>query len=511
MTKQKTVEFELNPITKAMSRTPMVLLVYQQDWCADTSYVKVAEKSRRIGLTWAEAADSALLAASANGMDTWYVGYNKDMALEFIRDCANWAKFYGLAASEIEETQEVFKEGKDEESILAFTIRFASGWRITALSSSPSNLRGKQGRVIIDEAAFHPCLSELLKAAMALLMWGGQVHIISTHDGVDNPFNELCQEIREGKKPYSLHTITFRDAMEDGLYERICLRTNRPYTKEGEIEWEAGIRASYGEDASEELDCIPKNSGGKWLSRALIESQMHSHTPLIRKEMPLDFELIDEPVRAKEIQQWLKEEIQPLLDNLDKSRPHFVGEDFARKGDLTSLVIAAQQSNLTNEIQFIVELGNMPYAQQEQIVLYILKALPRFSGGAFDGGGNGGALAEKARDTFGTDLIHSIHLTEKWYKENTAPFKAALEDGTLTKIPKNADVLADLRAFEIVRGVPRIPDKRVRSVDGGKNKRHGDTGIALLLLHFATRQEIKLPVKAHSRKPRASRKLTQGY
>lgn len=511
MSKQQTVELDLNPIMQAMSRTPMVLLGYQQRWCEDTSPVKVVEKSRRIGLTWGEAADCALLAASNSGMDVWYVGYNKDMALEFIRDCANWAKFYGLAASEVEETQEVFKEGKDEESILAFTIRFASGWRITALSSSPSNLRGKQGLVIIDEAAFHPCLSELLKAAMALLMWGGRVHIISTHDGVDNPFNELIQEIREGKKPYSLHTITFEDAMKDGLYERICLRTNRAYSKEGEQQWEAEIRASYGEDAAEELDCIPKNSGGKWLSRALIESQMHSHTPLVRKEMARDFELIDEPVRAKEIEQWLKEEIQPLLDDLEKTRPHFVGEDFARKGDLTSLVIAAQQPNLTNEIQFIVELGNMPYAQQEQIVLYILKALPLFSGAAFDGGGNGGSLAEKARDAFGDSLIHIIQLSEKWYKENTAPFKAALEDGTLTKLPKNADVLADLRAFEIVRGVPRIPDKRAKSVDGGKNKRHGDTGIALLLLHFATRQDVRLPVVAVTRRARRSQTISEGY
>jgi phage FluMu gp28-like protein len=62
------------------------------------------EKSRRIGLSWAEAADSALLASKQSGMDVWYVGYNKDMAQEFIRDCANWSKFYQLAAGEIEET-----------------------------------------------------------------------------------------------------------------------------------------------------------------------------------------------------------------------------------------------------------------------------------------------------------------------------------------------------------------------------------------------------------------------
>jgi phage FluMu gp28-like protein len=182
-------------------RAPTVLLPYQQRWCADTSPVKVMEKSRRIGLSWGEAADSALLSASQSGMDTWYIGYNKDMAQEFIRDCADWAKHYSLAAGEIEETEEVFINGDDEKAILAFVIRFASGHRITALSSRPNNLRGKAGRVIIDEAAFHEQLGELLKAAMALLMWGGQVHVISTHDGVDNPFNELITDARSGKSP----------------------------------------------------------------------------------------------------------------------------------------------------------------------------------------------------------------------------------------------------------------------------------------------------------------------
>ena len=37
-----------------------VLLGYQKRWIADESPLKIAEKSRRTGLTWAEAADAAL-------------------------------------------------------------------------------------------------------------------------------------------------------------------------------------------------------------------------------------------------------------------------------------------------------------------------------------------------------------------------------------------------------------------------------------------------------------------
>src|SRR5690606_4884237 len=106
----------------------------------------------------------------------------------------------------------------DERAIKTYTIRFASGFRIVALSSRPANLRGKQGVVVIDEAAFHGQLDELLKAALALLIWGGRVRVISTHNGDVNPFNELVNEIRSGGRKGTVHRIDFHQAVEDGLY-----------------------------------------------------------------------------------------------------------------------------------------------------------------------------------------------------------------------------------------------------------------------------------------------------
>ncbi len=494
---------------EALGRTPMALLPYQQAWCADESPVKICEKSRRIGLSWGEAADTALLAASTKGMNAWYIGYNKDMALEFIKDCANWAKFYGLAAGEIEETEEVFVENDEKKSVLAFVIRFASGWRITALSSRPSNLRGKQGRVIIDEAAFHDQLSELLKAAMALLMWGGQVHIISTHDGVDNPFNELITDVRAGKKPYSIHRITFDEAVEQGLYQRICLRLGREWAPEAEAAWCKEIRDFYGEDASEELDCIPKNGGGKWLNRALIESRMNAYTPVIRYDQTDAFGLLPEPKRAAEVADWIADTLQPLLDGLDATRVSFVGEDFARSGDRTVLIPLLQQQNLTLKPPFVLELGNMPFAQQEQIMKHLLHGLPNLRGAALDARGNGQSLAEAMQDEFGASVVEAVMLSENWYRLHTAPFKAALEDGTLDGLPKDEDILSDLRAFELINGVPRIPAVRTKGVDG--QKRHGDAGIAFVLAHYASRELNIGPVKVSSRQTTRRSRLTRGY
>ncbi len=53
--------------------------------------VVIYEKSRRIGITWAVAALAVLVAGmgkSAGGMDVFYMGYNLEMAREFIVYCA---------------------------------------------------------------------------------------------------------------------------------------------------------------------------------------------------------------------------------------------------------------------------------------------------------------------------------------------------------------------------------------------------------------------------------------
>lgn len=487
-----------------------LLLGYQKRWIADDSQLKIAEKSRRTGLTWAEAADDVLIASRTKadgGSDVFYIGSNKEMAREFIDACAMWASKFNRASGEIQ--QEIFND--EDKDILTYVIYFASGFKIKALSSNPKNLRGMQGVVVIDEAAFHEYLAEVLKAALALTMWGAKVRLISTHNGTDNLFNELILDSRAGRKRYAIHTITLEDACREGLYQRICQVSKQHWTANKEREWVENLLndTASEEDALEEYFCVPKNGSGLWLSRALIERQMSESTPVIRFTAKDGFSLVPEYERYKEIADWCERILSPVLATLNPDLLHFMGEDFARSGDMTSFVVLAQQQNLVRKVAFIVELGNMPYKQQEQIVLFILKRLPRFAGAAFDARGNGGFLAESARDAFGS-LIDCVQLSEKWYREHTAPFKAALEDGELEDIPKDADILADLRSFQVIKGVPRIPDKRTKSTDG-KTKRHGDTAISLLLAHYASRQLVQMPVKPLARKARRSKALVEGY
>jgi phage FluMu gp28-like protein len=457
-----------------------VLLPYQQAWVADESQVCVAEKSRRVGLSWAEACKSVLKAAPANGDDTWYIGYNKDMSEEFIRDCAFWAQHFNVVAGELEE----FMFNDEERDILAFRIRFASGLRITALSSRPSNLRGKQGRVVIDEAAFHDKLGELLKAAFALLIWGGTVSIISTHDGVENPFNELINDIRAGKKPYSLHRITFDEAIAQGLCKRVFLSTGRTWSAQAEAEWAETIRAIYRPNDSEELDVIPSQSGGAYMSRSLIESRMDQSIPVLRLTCPDAFEQRPSAEREAFVADWIEEHLQPLLAALPRDLRSVYGLDFARTGDLSVLYPLLEEQNLHRRMPFLVEMRNVPFKQQEQLLFWVADHLPRFSGGAHDARGNGQYLAEVAMQRYGASMIHQVMLTQQWYRENMPRYKAAFEDGEIT-IAKDADVLADHRAIVVDKGVPKVPDSgHTTGSDGGQ--RHGDAAIAGALAWHAS-------------------------
>lgn len=479
---------------------PAVLLSYQQRWVADTSPLKIAEKSRRIGLTWAEAADDVLEAAREGGSNTFYIGPTQDMALEFIEACAMWARAYDYAASQIEEG--IFEDG--DRQIKTFKIDFpATGRRIVALSSRPTNLRGKQGNIVIDEAAFHNDLGELLKAAMAMLLWGNKVRVISTHDGETNPFNELIEDIRAGKRKGSIHRITFREAVDEGLYRRVCLRRGIDWTAEGEQQWVEDAYAFYGTDAAEELDVIPSQGSGAYLPRSLIERCMDASLPVVTYRCTNEFTYRPEREREADTLQWCEDNIRPLLEALDPRLLKYYGSDFARVGDASVIVPGVEDAQLNVTVPFIVEMRNVPFAQQKQILRYVVHGFMRFMAGAMDATGNGAEMAEWAAQQFGSTNVAEIKLSLDWYRQNMPRVKAAFEDGTL-KLPKHANVLADLRAIKKVNGVAHVPkDAREKGADG--EMRHGDIAVALALLLFAIAEMEPVPLEFETLGARSTR------
>ena len=100
-------------------------------------------------------------------------------------------------------------------------------------------------------------------------------------------------------------------------------------------------------------------------------------------------------------------------------------------------------------------------------------------------------LAEVAQQEFGEHMIEAVQFSKGWYRENTPKFKQAFEDGDIRSIPRDDDVLQDLRSFKQIQGVAQIPsDERTLEKAKRGRKRHGDAGIACLLGHYASERDI---------------------
>jgi len=482
-----------------------ILLPYQARWTADRSPVKIGEKSRRIGWSYCEASDSVLHAADGErGANVYYISYDKEMTAGFIQDCATWARAFHVAAGAIGEQVLTRDDGRD---IHVYDIAFDSGHRIQTFSSNPRNLRskGRPGeRLVIDEAAFVDDLEELLKAALAMTMWGGSVHIFSTHNGDDNPFNTLIQDARAGRNDYPVHRVTLDDAISDGLFRRICEVTGRAWSPEAEREWRESLIRRYRPNEDEELFCIPALGGGTYLPRELVEACM-ADAPLVRFDGSRAFNLLPEPARAAEIDDWLAEVVRPVLAGLDRGRRHVFGMDFARSGDMTCIVPLELGADLRKRWPFVLEMHNVPYRQQSQVMRAVGNALPRFSGCAIDATGNGGFVAEDARDEWGSLVVDEVHFTEEFYRTEFPRYKASLED-RMTIIVRHDDVLEDHRAVKLIRGVPRVPPAKTDK----KGERHGDSAIAGLLADYAARRDVA-PIDFESAGPSESMAGLDGW
>lgn len=479
-----------------------ILMLHQKEWLEDQSPLKLGEKGRRTGITYAEALDDTLIAAaaqSAGGDNVFYIGDTKDKGREFIGYVAHFAKVVAKQLLPIEEF--LFEDKKEDGTskfISGFRVQFASGHRVEALSSRPENIRGLQGVVVIDEAAFHQNVRAVLDAVNALLIWGGRIRVISTHNGKLNPFNELINEAKAGKVPFSLHFIPFAKAVENGLFKRVCLLRGNEFSAEAEREWEAKIRGSYGlrkAQMGQELDAIPADAAGAALSQVVIESVTSPDVRVIRWTLGNDFAELTPAARKRVTETFLKEQVQPVLARLDDRFRHDLGWDFARSGDTSGPVVTELGPDLVRRQKLVLELRNVPFETQRDVAFFILRRLPRFGHAAFDATGNGAYLAEVCAigyvdkgnvvPGFGA-RVSQIKLSQEWYRLNAVAYVNAFGEKTIV-VAADADVVLDHQALAYVGGIIKVPDD-FRFKGSAGFERHGDTAIGGMLAWYASRQ-----------------------
>jgi phage FluMu gp28-like protein len=216
---------------------------------------------------------------------------------------------------------------------------------------------------------------------------------------------------------------------------------------------------------------------------------MSKDVPVIRWNFDLSFLERGETALHKDGEDWINYSLRPVLDRIKRGLMSYFGEDFGRSGDLTVIWPLQVGTGLMRRTPFVIELRNVPFNQQRQVLFYLVDALAersgRFVGGAMDARGNGQYLAEQAALRYGS-RIEQVMLSSEWYRDNMPRYKAAFEDGTI-ELPADADILGDHRMLRMEQGVAKIPERRMRGGDG--HQRHGDSAIAGALAYYATKSD----------------------
>jgi phage FluMu gp28-like protein len=461
---------------KNIPETDTFLLGYQSRWVKDSSRLKIAEKSRQIGWSWATAYSLVRKKSLKTAqLDAWISSRDDIQARLFLEDCKSFAALLSTAAKDIGE------QVIDEKGHSAYVLSFANNLRIHSMSSNPDAQAGKRGDRVLDEFALHPDPRKLYTIAYPGITWGGSMEIFSTHRGSANFFNDLINEIKHKKNPkgFSLHRVTLQDALDQGfLYKLQCkLPEDDQRQAMDEAQYFDFIRAGCADEESfmQEYMCVPADDNAAFLSYDLI------NTCVLRGPDTAMMYAIESTLDFAGRKGYIKTLSKYDLDEAAKlGIPLYLGVDVGRDHDLTVLWLAGRIGGLLFPIR-IVEMAGVEFDKQEK-ELYDLLSLPGLMRACIDNTGIGRQFTERAQKKFSQYKVEAITFTGQIKEQLAYPVRMGFEDRSL-RIPDDDTITADLRAIK--KETTSAGNIRF-TADRGKNG-HADRFWALaLMVHAAT-------------------------
>ncbi len=396
-------------------------LPYQLGWIRDSSRFKIAEKSRRVGMTYAQSYEDVIDAARAKGgMDVWFSSADESAAKEYIRYCAQWAKLFDIAARDLGEV--VIDKKQD---VKAFVIELASGKRINALSSNPKAFRSKGGKLVLDEFAFHAQPEEMWKAARPIITWGYPVRVLSTYNGKGNRYFRLVDDAKKGNQ-WTLHTVTIEDAVAQGLADKIAGQT---LTAAERLQWLADERATCGDEETwqQEYMCVPVDEATAWLPWELITSGEHAHA--------------GDPGRYQ-------------------GGDCYVGVDIGRRRDLTVIWVNERVGDVYWQRE-IVRMKGKSFAEQDAELARVFNTY-RVRRCCMDQTGIGEKPVEDAKRAYGTFRVEGVIFTAAVKQALATLIKQRFEDRRVRIMSERAvrESHHAVRKVQTVAGNPRFDADR---------------------------------------------------
>lgn len=434
-----------------MTTNAKYFLPYQVAWIKDDSRLKIVEKSRQIGFSYADSYRSVRLAAGKDAkLDVWVVSRDELQARQYLLYCKRWAKVLNHAAEDLGE--QLIDADKN---LTAHVLRFANGLSIYCLSSNPDAIVGKTGHVVLDEFALHKDQRTLYAVAKPVIQWGGTLSVISTHRGAQTVFNEIIGDIKErgNRMGWSLHSIPVQVAVEQGLVEKINAATKRNDTRE---DWLKRQRDECLDEESwlQEYCCIPADEASAFLSYDLIAG-----------------------CEYKPGDNW-------QTDLADAKGVLYGGTDVGRVNDLTVHWVIEKLGDVAYTRRIVIQ-KNQTFDAQEH-ALYELLKLPQVRRWCIDNTGIGRQFAERAQKRFGYK-VEPVNFTGPVKEELAYPVRAAFEDKGV-RIPNDAALRSDLRA---IRKETTAAGNLRFTADAGPNG-HSDRFWALALALHAAKSPVGL-------------------
>ena len=414
-------------------------LPYQRHWILDPAPLKIIQKSRQIGISYADAYRSVRnVSRKANRLDTYVSSRDRFQARLYIEDCKHWAEILHEVILDLGEVMLA-----PDYNASAFVIQFANGRRIFSLSSNPNALAGKRGDVVLDEFALHQDQRLLYRIAKPVTTWGGTLSLISTHRGIGTLFNQLVRDILENGNPigWSLHTVPLAKAVDQGLVEKINEKTGgrRLPAPGGEGQGEGGIsraetRAAF--LARTRAECIDEE---QWL-------QEYCCIPADESSAFFSYEMLnaceDRNLRLLTLPELLERFSHSAIRNPQST--FYLGVDVARKHNLCVLDLGEKIGDAIWD-RLRLELHNQTFAEIKSH-LYQLLRLPALKRCCLDATGLGMQLAEEAKSDFAYK-VEPVTFSA-YVKENLAfALRRDFEERKL-RIVSDDQLRADLRSLK---------------------------------------------------------------
>lgn len=387
-----------------MSETPNIFLQYQRNWLNDKSPVKFAEKSRQIGWTWMQAMEDLTDIGLRNVAQRSYLTSKDQSSIELYID---YLKFHGKAISLA--LEDIGEELIDVDAdVSARCVRLKNGNKIYGLSSSPGAVRGKNGKIVIDEFAWHKKAGDLWDAAKPATTWGYPIRVFSSHNGAGSLFYNQTQEIREGKFKASLHTITLYDAVRAGMLDKI---KRRKTSIEEQNEW-----------IQEQLNSSRGKKNIQWVApdgTVFMTSQAGAQEYLCiavdESTAFLTYDLIDSCTQ------------QNILKALEStSGDLYVGMDIGRVKNLTIIWVVEVVGDMLFT-RALIALEKTKFKIQKENLRKVLKH-PKCRRCCIDQTGIGMQLAEEMTEEFGEQMVEGVTFTAQVKDVLASGLKGSMED-----------------------------------------------------------------------------------